>query len=98
MAIAYRFIDIINPDFVTIHNDFNFDSRRIICCAVDSDILSNALMKRPLGNSDIGVLWKLTDGTMSVDRYYVDRNWRLVVHAIAQEDGYQVQPTAKVGL
>ncbi len=77
VMLAYKFLDAVNADFVTIHNGFNFDVRHMACACAEIDGLSDTFEERRLGNVGFGVFWRLTNGTMCVDTmYYVDKNTR----------------------
>ncbi|KAK6436907.1 hypothetical protein LTR95_006911, partial [Oleoguttula sp. CCFEE 5521] len=67
---AYEILDVLSPDFVSIHNGFNFDLRSIGCKAVGQVAIENTIEERRLGNVGVGVFWSLTNGSMIVDTMY----------------------------
>jgi DNA polymerase elongation subunit (family B) len=67
---AYEILDMLSPDFVSIHNGFNFDLRSIGCKAVGDIVLDSSIEERRLGNVGVGVFWALTNGVMVVDTMY----------------------------
>ena len=67
---VYGFLDAISPDFVSIHNGFNFDLRSLAASSVFSNVVGHTFEERRLGNVGVGVFWSLTNGTMIVDSMY----------------------------
>jgi hypothetical protein len=60
----------LSPNFVSIHNGFNFDLITIGCNAVCDPILETSIVERRLGNVRVKVFWKLTNGVRVVDTIY----------------------------
>ena len=59
IVMTYRLLDAINPDFVSIHNGFNFDMRHVARSSTNIDKLLSTFEERRLGNSGVGVFWRL---------------------------------------
>ncbi|KAK5162688.1 uncharacterized protein LTR77_011241 [Saxophila tyrrhenica] len=67
---AYEILDMLSPDFVSIHNGFNFDLRSIGCKAATEPTIEHTIEERRLGNVGVGVFWSLTNGSMIIDTMY----------------------------
>lgn len=67
---TYEILNMLNPDFVNIHNGFGFDLKHIACHAAFLDGISDTFEKRRLGNTGTAIYWKLENGISFVDSMY----------------------------
>ncbi|KAF4460195.1 DNA polymerase (pol2) [Fusarium albosuccineum] len=67
---TYKIINTLSPDFVNIHNGFNFDLRCMAASSYADPLIGPTFSERRLGNVGVGVSWKLDNGTMIVDSMY----------------------------
>ena len=67
---AYETIVALSPDFVNIHNGFNFDLVALAAWAVFDPGMEETFVERRLANQGTGIAWELPNGTMIVDSMY----------------------------
>jgi DNA polymerase elongation subunit (family B) len=67
---AYNVLKSINPDFVTIHNGFNYVLSYMAASCAAMDGITDTFDERRLGNISVGVFWRLPYGVMCVDTMY----------------------------
>lgn len=70
VRVVYETITSMCPDFVNIHNGFNFDLPAIACWSVFDPEIEPTFEQKRLGNVGDGTMWNLTNGTMVVDSMY----------------------------
>ena len=74
---AYDTIVALSPDFVNIHNGFNFDLVALAAWAAFDPEIEETFTERRLGNVGTGVDWQLPNGSVIVDSMYgSDKNPR----------------------
>lgn len=66
---AFNMINMLHPDFVNMHNRFNFDMRCLIAPCVMHPVVSRSFSERRLGNVGIGIRWKSNEA-MIVHQVY----------------------------
>lgn len=67
---AFKIVNMLSPDFVNIHNGFNFDLRCLAASSALDPTIGSTFSERRLGNVGVGIFWKLDNGTMVVDSMY----------------------------
>lgn len=67
---AYEILTILSPDFVNIHNGFNFDLRSLGSASALDPVTGPTFEEKMLGNVGVGVFWALKNGSMMVDSIY----------------------------
>jgi DNA polymerase elongation subunit (family B) len=74
---AYETIVALSPDFVNIHNGFNFDLVALAAWAAFDPEIEETFVERRLGNVGTGIDWQLPNGSVIVDSMYgSDKNPR----------------------
>ena len=93
---AYDVLNALSPDFVNIHNGFNFDLRAMASWSVFDPRVEPIFEEKRLGNVGIGTVWVLPNGVMMVDSMYsTDKiarsNWKsLALRALVER--YDLPP------
>ncbi|XP_044715186.1 DNA polymerase family B domain-containing protein [Hirsutella rhossiliensis] len=67
---TYKIINMLCPDFVNVHNGFNFDLRCLAASSALDPMIGPTFSERRLGNVGLGIFWRLDNGTMIVDSMY----------------------------
>ncbi|KAK2591532.1 hypothetical protein QQS21_010782 [Conoideocrella luteorostrata] len=67
---TYKIINMLSPDFVNVHNGFNFDLRCLAASSALDPMIGPTFSERRLGNVGVGIFWRLDNGTMVVDSMY----------------------------
>lgn len=65
-----KIVNMLYPDFVNIHNNFNFDLRCLAASSALDDMVGPTFSERRLGNVGVGIFWRLDNGSMIVDSMY----------------------------
>lgn len=67
---TYKIINMLSPDFVNIHNGFNFDLRCLAASSALDPEIGPTFSETRLSKAGVGIFWRLNNGTMIVDSMY----------------------------
>lgn len=67
---TFKIVNMLSPDFVNVHNGFNFDLRCLAASSALDPTIGPTFSERRLGNVGVGIFWRLDNGTMVVDSMY----------------------------
>lgn len=81
---AYELLERLAPDFVVIHNGFNFDCKYMAAMCADEPWSASIFEERRLGNAGLGVTMRFSNGTQLLDTlYFIDKTRRHMWKSLA---------------